>query len=213
VTISLALVSAAIMTIATITGPILDTGKSTHLWWRRLESGVFKTPHWTIAVFGILMLIAILLAARTTPRPRISRRDLEFTVLGLGGWLAFMRAGPILLQRDHFTGHVWGLVALVMLGVALTAILFQLAKGLDLALLASVPLVPFVIRSLDHTPLSLILCAVSMAVLVVLTRPWSAGLRLAGRWRRSDQAAGSGGGAHAQPAGEVHGLVYRAEAE
>ncbi len=213
VTSVLALISAAIMTIATITGPILDTGKSTHVWWRRLEAGVFKTPHWTIAVFGVLVLAALIIAARGTPRPRITRRDIEFTVLGLGGWLAFMRAGPILLQRDHFTGHIWGLLALILLGIALAAILFQLARGFDFALVAGVPLIPFVVRSLDHTPLSLILGAVSLALLVVLTGRGALSRLLGRRWERSAPAVSSGGGAHPQPAREVQGLVYGAEAD
>src|SRR5207248_10701173 len=100
---------------------ILDTGKSTHVWWRRMEHGVFKTPHWTIILFGGLALIAIALAARTTPRPKIKRLDLELTALGLGSWLAIMRAGPTLLQNDHETGHIWGSQALILVVIALVA--------------------------------------------------------------------------------------------
>jgi hypothetical protein len=206
-TLALALVSAAIMTVATITGPILDTGKSTHVWYRRLEAGAFKTPHWTIVVFGVMVLIAIVLAARVTPRPRVGRRDVEYAVLGVGGWLAFMRAGPILLQRDHFTGHIWGMLALILLGIALTGIAFALAFRSETVLLAGIPLVPFIVRSLDHTPLSLILSAVSVGMLILLTRPphWGALIRSAGGRRPRVEA--SGGGANPQAAGEAQGLV------
>ena len=99
-TLSLGLVSAAMMSVATVTGPILDTGKSTHVWWHRLELGHFKTLDWTVALFAMFMLLAILIAARATPRPRVTRRDLELTALGLGSWLALARAAPALLASD-----------------------------------------------------------------------------------------------------------------
>jgi len=198
-TISLALVSMAIMTIATITGPILDTGKSTHVWWRRLEAGAFKTPHWTLAVFGVFVLIAVIVAARVTPRPKIARRDVALAALGLGGWLAIMRAGPILLQRDHETGHIGGMLTLIFFGLAYGATAYELATGSAIALLAGVPLIAFALRSLDHTPDSLVLCGASAAILLFVTQTrWRDGA-LTGltRLRRS------GSGADPQPAREV----------
>ncbi len=180
-TLSLAVVSAGIMTIATITGPILDTGRSTHIWWTRLSQGAFKTPHWSVVVFGLLVLAAIILAARVTPRPRVTRQDLELTALALGGWMAFTRAGPALLQRDHETGHIWGMVTLVLLGVALASIAWRLAQGYKIALVAAIPAVALAIRSFDHTPLALLLVMAAIAMLVALTAPRLRETLLSGR--------------------------------
>lgn len=180
-TLSLGLVSAAIMILATITGPILDTGKSTHVWFRRLEATVFKTPDWTVIVFALLVIIAVVLSARVTPRPRVTRRDLELAALSLLGWITFTRAGPSLLQRDHFTGHIWGMVTLIVLGLALAAIIARVARGYAIALLAAIPAVALAVRSFDHTPLALVLTVLSLAMAVALTQPRLRGMVPSGR--------------------------------
>ena len=81
-TLALGAVSAALMVVATLTGPILDTAKSTHTWWVRLSLGHFRTPVATVVVFGIFAVLAIIVAARATKRPRITRMDLELAAAG-----------------------------------------------------------------------------------------------------------------------------------
>jgi hypothetical protein len=169
-TTALATVSAAMMTLATLTGPILDTGVSTHTWWVRLQGGHFTTSYASIAVFGLFVVLAVLAAARATGKPRFARLDLELAVLGLGGWFAVARAGPALLAHDLSTGEAWGLAALLMVVVALAATITRLASGHRLALIAGVPLVALAVRSLDHTALAFSLVAISLGLLVVLAR-------------------------------------------
>jgi hypothetical protein len=169
-TLALAIVSATMMVLATLTGPILATSVSTHTWWRRLELGHFRTPVSTVWIFGIFAILAILAAARASPRLRVRRLDLELAVLGVGSWLAVTRAGPALLASDLSTGHVWGLAALVILVIALAAIATRLALGNRLALIAGVPLAALAVRSFDHTTLALCLVAVSLALLIVLAQ-------------------------------------------
>ncbi|MBV9473250.1 MAG: hypothetical protein JO206_09800 [Solirubrobacterales bacterium] len=171
-TLALGLLSAGTMVLATLTGPLLDTGLSRHVWLQRLQAGHFKVPTASVWLFALLALIALALALRVTPRPRVRRIDLELTVLGLGSWFAVSRAGPALLASDLSSGHVWGLAALVILGVALVATVTRLALGNQLALLAAVPVVALAVRSLDRTTLAICLVAASLALLVVLAGPW-----------------------------------------
>ena len=65
---------------------------------------------------------------------------------------------------------MWGLVALIVLGVALAAIVTRLALGNRFAWLAAIPLVALVVRSLDHAPLTLGLAVVSVLLLLALAR-------------------------------------------
>lgn len=170
-TLALGAVSAALMIVATLAGPILDTAKSTHTWWVRLFLGHFRTPVATVVVFGIFAVLAILIAARTTKRPRITRLDLELAVLGIGSWLGVSRAGPALLASDLAHNDAWGLVALLVLGLAQAAIITRLALGSRWALLAGIPLVALVVRPLDHTELAFCLAVVSIALLFIVARP------------------------------------------
>jgi hypothetical protein len=167
-TLALGVVSSAIMIVATLTGPVLDTGRSTRIWWRRLEAGHFKTPGWTVVAFAVLALLAVVLAARATPRRRITVRDLKLAVLGIGGWLALTRAGPALLARDLASGQAWGMLALIVLVVALAAVITRVALDKRLAWFAGVPLVALALRPLDRTTLTFVLVAVSLALLVAL---------------------------------------------
>jgi hypothetical protein len=100
----------------------------------------------------------------------VTRIDLELAALGVGSWLAIGRAGPALLHNDLSTGHVWGLTALLVLGVVLAAITTRLALGNRLALIAGVPLVALAVRSFDRTTLTFCLVAISLGLLVVLAR-------------------------------------------
>ena len=170
-TLSLAIVSAATMAAATLTLPILSTAASTRTWWRLLEAGRFDTPDANVAAFAVLTVLAILVAARATPKPRVTRRDLELAVVGLASWFAIRRAGPALLAHDLATRQAWGLAVLVVVGVVLTAVIVRVAQGHGLAWLAGVPVVALAARGFDHTAVALCLAAISVGLLVVLPRP------------------------------------------
>jgi hypothetical protein len=170
-TLSLAIVSGATMAAATLTLPILSTAASTRVWWRLLESGHFSTPDANVAAFGVLVVLAILVAAVATPRFSVTRRDLELAVVGLGSWFALRRAGPALLAHDLATRQVWGLTVLVVIGVVLTAVITRVARGHGLAWLAGVPVALLAARGFDQTTVALSLAAMSVGLLVVLPRP------------------------------------------
>jgi len=169
-TLTIAVTSSMMMALATVTGPVLDTGLSTHTWWLRLQAGHFRTPTTTIWVFGVFIVLAILVAARATPRPRLTTLDLELAALGLVSWLAVARAGPALLAHDVSTGHDWGLLALVVISLALAATIARLAMGRPFAWVAGIPLVPLAMRSFDRTTLAFCLVAASVALMVLLAR-------------------------------------------
>jgi len=170
-TLSLAIVSAATMAVATVTLPILSTAASTRTWWRLLEAGHFDTPNANVAAFGVFAVLAILLAARATRKFRVTRRDLELAVVGLASWFALRRAGPVLLAHDLAARQKWGLVVLLVIGVVLTAVIVRVARGHGLAWLAGVPVAALAARGFDHTTVALCLAALSVGLLVVLPRP------------------------------------------
>jgi hypothetical protein len=169
-TLSLAAVSAATMAAATVTLPILSTGSSTTVWLKYVEKGHFSTPDLNVAVFAFLALLAIVVAARATPRPRVSRLDLELAVIGLGSWFVIRRAAPALFAQDLASGNVWGLAALIVLGIALTAVITRVARGSRLAWLAAIPFVALAARRFDDTTLAFCLAGASLALLVLLGR-------------------------------------------
>jgi hypothetical protein len=170
-TISLAIVSAATMAAATITLPILSTAASTRTWWKLLEAGKFGTPDVNVAAFGVFAVLAILVAIRATPKPPVTRRDLELAVVGLASWFAIRRAGPTLLAHYLATRQTWGLAVVVLVGVVLTAVIVRVARGHGLAWLAGVPVVALAARGFDHTTVALCLAALSVGLLIVLPRP------------------------------------------
>jgi hypothetical protein len=169
-TLSLAAVSAATMAAATITVPVLSTGISTHIWWSRLLHGRFSTTTASIVLFGLFALGAIIAAGVATPRPKIKRLDLELTALAIGSWVVLRQAAPALFAQDLASGHVWGLAALIAIGIAVTATVMRVARGSGVALLAGVPMVMLALRRFDHTTLALILAGASLALLVALGR-------------------------------------------
>ncbi len=161
----LGIASAVIMTVATLAGPDLSTESPTSTWWKRLELGHFRTPISTVWIFGIFAVLAILIAVVATPKRRIARLDLELAALCLGSWFAITRAGPALLASDLATKHVWGMLVLIVLVVALAATITRLASGDRLALFAGIPLVALAVRRFDHTTLALVLVALSLCLL------------------------------------------------
>lgn len=173
-TAALALISAATMMLATVTGPELRVyASSADFWLSRLSHGDFVTPTWTVWVFGGLILVAILLAARSLPRPRVTRLDLELTVVALGGWMAVRRAGPVLLTSGFLHHPKWSLIALlalVALLVALAAVVVRLAAGDKFAVLAAIPAVALAVRPADTSTLVLCLVAACIALLALTPR-------------------------------------------
>jgi hypothetical protein len=170
-TLSLAAISAAIMSVATVTGPILSTFISTHNWWRRLELQHWRTPYDTVWIFGVCGVLAVLAALKATPRIRIARLDLELAALGVASWLVLAHAGPALLHSDLSSGNVWGLLALVALGAALVCTITYRALGNTSAWLAALPLLVLALRRLDHTGVTFGAVAVSLALLTALVSP------------------------------------------
>jgi hypothetical protein len=171
-TLALGAISAGIMVLATITGPILNTATPTEVWVKRLEVGHFRTPGVTVSIFGVFVVLAIIAAVLATKRRRVTRLDLELTALAVGSWLAIRTAGPALLAKDLSTGHVWGLIALVVFGAVLSAIVVRVATGNRLALLAAIPFAALAARSVDHqTTLAFALVAVSLGLLLASGRP------------------------------------------
>jgi hypothetical protein len=168
-TLALGAASAATMTVAMITVPILSTVSPTSVWWRDLEHGHFHVPTFSIVAFGILALLAVVLVARATPRPKISRLDVELTVLGLGSWWAFKRVAPALFAQDLSSREVWGLFALVVLGIALTALIIRLARGSQLVLLAAVPILLLGLRRFDHTTVAVCLALAALALVIAVS--------------------------------------------
>jgi hypothetical protein len=172
-TLSLAAVSVATMVAATITLPILDYFAPTRTWWKLLEAGKFGTHGVTVVLFALFVLLAIAAASRTTTRPRLARQDLQLAAVALGGWLAVARAAPALLGYDFAKGGAWGLAAVVVVGIALTAVITYIGRGNRLAFIAAIPVVALAMHRFDHTTLTFCFVAASLGLLVVLAH-WAA---------------------------------------
>ena len=103
VTIGLAVASASMLAVATLTRPMLPT-HDTAEWPRRLVSGdlqdtlvTFAGPDsWTmtLALFLIPLAVAIALAARATGRMAITRTDRSLAFAALGFWVLVASAAP-----------------------------------------------------------------------------------------------------------------------
>lgn len=169
-TLSLAIISAATMATATITLPILSTRWPTSTWWKLLGKGSFSTHGLNVELCAVFLALGILAAARATPRPRVTRLDLELTVLGLATWLAVARAAPRLLAHDIAAHQTLALGALIVVGVAVTVVIAYVARGKELVLLAGLPLVALAMRRFDHTTLAFSLAAISLALVFTLVR-------------------------------------------
>jgi hypothetical protein len=90
-------------------------------------------------------------------------------VLGLGSWWAFRRVAPALFAQDLSSRYVWGLFALVVLGIALTVLIIRLARGSQLVLLAAVPILALGMRRFDHTTIATTFALVALALVIAVT--------------------------------------------
>jgi hypothetical protein len=169
-TLSLAAVSAATMIAATVTLPIISIFSSTHVWWHRLEDGTFTTRGIRIYLFAGFAVLAVLVGARATPRPHVTRRDLVLAALALCGWYAVSRAGPAFLGHDDRSRQDWGLTVLIIAGVALAIVVTFVARGRWLALLAGIPLIALAARPFEQETFAFILVAVSLGLLGFATQ-------------------------------------------
>lgn len=88
-TVSLAVVSAAMMIAATLTRPELPSNLSTSAWWDRLLSGQFTMPGaaGSIVWFGAFTTAAVFAGARLTGRLALGRYQLVVAALGLLCWV------------------------------------------------------------------------------------------------------------------------------
>lgn len=169
-TLALGAVSAATMIAATITLPILSIFSSTHTWWTMLAHGTFTTRGITVYVFAAFLLIAAILLVRATPRPAVSKRDLQLAVVAVGSWFALRHAGPWLITHEHALGGTWGAVTLLTLAIAVGAVATFVALDRAHAWLAVLPLLAVALRSLDQATLVFVLVAISFGLLAALSR-------------------------------------------
>jgi hypothetical protein len=167
-TLALAVISAATMITATLTQPLLPITSPTDTWWRLLGHGRLGTHGATVILFAVFAGLAIAAAARATPRFRIARVDLELAGLGIGAWFAMESGAPPLLAHVAITKVSWGLVVLLVIGVALTAVVSVVARGRQLALVAAVPLIVLAPGWFHHPTLIFCLAAAALASLLVL---------------------------------------------
>ena len=110
-TIALAGASIAVAIIATITHPLVGYETETVVWGQLLEHGEFQPTiasafgagrGWgAIWPFLLAAAAAVILAARATPRLRMSARGLGAGLLALLAWCAFVTLAPTLLGIDH----------------------------------------------------------------------------------------------------------------
>lgn len=110
-TIALAAVSVTSTVAATLTHPLVGYETETVVWARYLREGFFQ-PTVATAVglgrgwggiwpFALLAGAGVLIAARATPRPRLTRASLLAGLALLAGWALFAALAPTLLGIDH----------------------------------------------------------------------------------------------------------------
>jgi hypothetical protein len=182
----LGLVSAGAMTLATAAEPLLSNEDTRH-WVHRVTGGNFA-PTWlsligighgwlAILPFLVLVLVAVVAAARQWPRPA-RRDDVALAVAALVAWILVEHAAPSLLRIDREVGKAWGALAVCFLVAALALALARTAATGPRALLPALPLLAFAtIRFDDHTKWALLVGVVVLVALAV----WP---RAAGRLRR-----------------------------
>jgi hypothetical protein len=110
-TIALAGASIAIAVVATITHPLVGYETETVVWGRLLGQGFFQPTIASafgagrglgaISPFLLVAAGALVLAARSLPRLRLSARSLGTGALVLGAWALFAALAPTLLGLDH----------------------------------------------------------------------------------------------------------------
>ncbi|HEX6702726.1 MAG TPA: hypothetical protein VF101_18510 [Gaiellaceae bacterium] len=169
-TAALAVGSAVWMVVATATEPLLPNNESsfwmvgdvadTGRWFQRFASGDFTRTvlssaglghGWVaIAPFLLAVVLAVVLAARATPWPRLERCDAETAAVAVAGWVLLAIDGPLLLHHDRTTGGTLGAVATALFAASVVVACLRVwHRGLAAALPA-VPLVAFSLHAFAH---------------------------------------------------------------
>jgi hypothetical protein len=176
----LGLVSAAIMALATVTGPLTGVEYGIGTWLGRLgRLDVVETvlgrlglePGWLAAVpFVLLLSLALGLALRRASLLDRLASDGPLLAGALGVWLLFALVGPHLVPADSEHGTREGVLAVVVLGVAAaTALTLTWTRG-AIYLLPLVPALVLATPLLTSRPRWSLL--VSVAVLGGATLAW-----------------------------------------
>jgi hypothetical protein len=143
-TCALAVPSVVAMVAATLAEPLTMPGEGAGLWIDRWRDGRFTntvvtelgggTGWLAIAPVLVVLAAAAALAAWSTPRKRLARRDVVLALLALGAWAVLAHAAPTLLELDRAVGQVTGLAAAVgLLGVVVLAWVAAARAGLAAA--------------------------------------------------------------------------------
>jgi hypothetical protein len=166
---ALALVSAAVMVVATSAEPLLSNDDTRH-WLSRIGHGNFTATvvslggvgHGWLAIipFYALVLVAAAAAIAATRLP-VERRDLATAAAAIVAWLLVEHGAPELLRVDRGVHQSYGLLAAIFLVAACAWAAARLSP-------AGLPLLAFAtIRTADHTKWALLLVVL---VLVALAR-------------------------------------------
>lgn len=186
----LGLVSAGVMALATITGPLTGVEYSLGTWLGRLGRGeTVETlagragiePGWVAALpFGVALTFACLLALRGVPVVREWRRELPLLATLLAGWLVLVLAAPDLVPADAEHGSLAGALAVTLL-LGLWGAAFAVARRWGArALLPLAPTLVLAAPAFDTRP------RVALLVVVVFV---AAGALWWGKLARSGRAS------------------------
>lgn len=182
-TIALALASIVVTSVSLVSGP-LHVAEDAAQWFHRLRHGTDQTGYITQTVlhrFGtdpdieqalgvlVVIVVAVVLAALVTPRPRLERLDVVLAVAVLVLWRVIYVATPIMFRVDDSAGSFVGAVAAagLLAGAALAVVLA--ARGSRPALVVAVLLVPLVWpRLASHTTVALGVVTVALLCLAAI---------------------------------------------
>jgi len=175
-----AAVSIGAMTVATAAEPLLSND-DTHLWIARVEHGNFAATvlslagvgHGWLAIlpFFAAVLVAVGAAVAATVPVALTRRDGVLAGASLVAWLLVEHGAPELLRVDRAVHKGYGVVAAVLLVLALGWVAFRVADGDWWAALVAVPLLLFAtVRFDEHTKWALALVVLVLAGLAAERR-------------------------------------------
>lgn len=186
VTVGLALVSAAVMTLATLTGPLTGVEYGIGTWLSRLADGDLVTTvpsrlgadEWLGAALVVAAVAAALgLAVSTMPRLGVVRDALdEVALLGVAllAWLVVVLVGPHVVPASEEHGTREGTLAGLLL-LALVALAVVIARRRSLPALVLLTPVALLAPALESRPrAALLVIAAALAGGVALRRRFAA---------------------------------------
>ena len=181
------LLSASVMALATITGPLTGVEYSIDTWLERLGDGtVVETvsgragvePAWVAALpFAVLLAVALGVALARLPLAGAVRSEAMLLAGVLVAWLLVVLVAPDLLPADEANGTDEGALAALFL-LLVIAIALHVAQRSGLALLVLAPAFVLQAPELEHRPrVSLLVAAVLLVAAAGLwlwhRRRWS----------------------------------------